>query len=164
MKMVTWPTDLPSLQSNADNQYRIWWTLFWTKWNGILTQIINVICWYCTMRTHKIMYITICRNGCYAWTRRGQVLWASICGMDKVMNYYKWSLGCDLYYNWWKGLSYPWIWPSPAPTSDYLRPPQITWTTQFTLGPISGYSDYPWSLTSVPPFGHLDQSDHSVSD
>ena len=41
---------------------------------------------------------------------------------------------------------------SHIPEFDQVQPqPQITWTTWFTLGAISGYLDYPWSLTSVPP-------------
>ena len=74
--------------------------------------------------------------------------WLEVCSSESECSASEAELmGCS-----WAGhLSYPWIRPSPAPTSDYLSPPQIAQTTRFTLGPILGYSDYHWSLTSVPP-------------
>ena len=53
-------------------------------------------------------------------------------------------------------LSYPKNQPSPTLTSDYLSPPRITQTTQFTLGPLTLIPSQTTRttldpLTSVPP-------------
>ena len=48
-------------------------------------------------------------------------------------------------------VSYPWIQPSPTPTSDYLSQPQITWTTWITLGPLTSVPSQTTQSTPDPP-------------